>query len=666
VLKYIPAIWNDDASIVRDELMPFFDFDTQFFSQLIGGESKLTTTDEMRISYSFWTSWVRYNKILPFALFFLNVISAFILFYSVYVIAKYFYKRDDVYLYFLTFSSSSFLHFLLLYSKITHFYSLIFGFSFFALSLSLTLLEFGSIEKIKKSRLAAIVFLVLFNPAIHYHVLYYFIVIIFIVTFWIILWVSKHKNIWLEIKRSLLVVLWVFILSAIPYALFISFVTSRSQSSVETSIPVNYWMIYFTSNSLTHLFSLDTTAQIDMFRWGNYLIEKPRIIKMGVVIFFVTLLFFGKHVYKRLNNRQTVLLESSLVIFLISFYMSIGYVHLFSFHSILQSIALNIANSQFSLASLFNRMIFVFIQILRFPHRFTFIEHYFFIILCTVFFLLFIQYIKQKQRWLIVVLFICILIMPLLFIKDYREVLVSGNFDSYLHAYTIPQDLKNIKKIINQNPNNYLFILPSLESGRDIVVTPNMHYSFIDKYFIYYLNQPTFYYGVGANVFNKFRSFMVYRSILYGEDWWDEYLFRNIGITHILVPKSTQYRVEGLTYARNLEEILPVKLEKSNIYHKIYNGNEFDLYEIISPDNRLVNELIDLPWSKLTSYLNVEYQNNKENLKSYFPIQYSNFISQKGVINYLVTDNIEKSFYSLYFALNNKNNFYPSQELYHF
>lgn len=125
VIAAIPSVFKGDASIVREELVPFFDFKTQFWGE---GTSALTSSEEVRVSYSFWTAWVRQNNILPFAIVILNALSAFILFYAFHRIGRYIYKKS-LFGIVSAFLAALLIHTVLLYAKMAHFYVLIIGFS---------------------------------------------------------------------------------------------------------------------------------------------------------------------------------------------------------------------------------------------------------------------------------------------------------------------------------------------------------------------------------------------------------------------------------------------------------------------------------------------------------------------------------------------------------
>ena len=68
VLTAIPAILRGESVIVGDELVPFFNPESQLFDQARGEFSELTNGFEFRVRYSFLTTWVRHYLVLPFAI----------------------------------------------------------------------------------------------------------------------------------------------------------------------------------------------------------------------------------------------------------------------------------------------------------------------------------------------------------------------------------------------------------------------------------------------------------------------------------------------------------------------------------------------------------------------------------------------------------------------
>ena len=61
----IPSILGGEKVLSSDELVPFFDFPSQFVDQLFHPFNKLTNGAEFRVRYSFFTTWLRYWAVLP-------------------------------------------------------------------------------------------------------------------------------------------------------------------------------------------------------------------------------------------------------------------------------------------------------------------------------------------------------------------------------------------------------------------------------------------------------------------------------------------------------------------------------------------------------------------------------------------------------------------------
>ncbi|MEC9322426.1 MAG: hypothetical protein VYB90_01175, partial [Actinomycetota bacterium] len=63
----IPDILSGKRVLVGDELVPFFNPDSQLFEQAAGEFNELTNGYEFRVRYSFLTTWLRHYMVLPFA-----------------------------------------------------------------------------------------------------------------------------------------------------------------------------------------------------------------------------------------------------------------------------------------------------------------------------------------------------------------------------------------------------------------------------------------------------------------------------------------------------------------------------------------------------------------------------------------------------------------------
>src|SRR5690606_24572053 len=142
-----------------------------------------------------------------------------------------------------------------------------------------------------------------------------------------------------------------------------------------------------------------------------------------------------------------------------------------------------------------------------------------------------------------------------------------------------------------------------LESGREIL-QDGERYSFLDKYLIYYLNEPTLYYGVGANTENKLIAYLGYRAINYNETWWQDILANNLGITDILVPQHVAPREQGIAYLPNIGGKIDTSLSTSTAFEKPYDGADYMLYSLKSPPRKDSPLLINTNWESTLRYLN--------------------------------------------------------------
>ena len=605
--------------------------------------------------YSFWTAWVRHYQVLPFAIVILNAVSAFLLFYAFHRLGRYFYKNSLFGIIAATLAAVL-IHTILLYAKMAHFYVLIIGFSMFALSLSLMCEQLFFKLKLSKKYVLAISALTLFNPAIHYHVIFYVVTALIMIVHSLFTLIMNKKYFWRYVRRSLLFFALLILLSLVPYVVYIFLTSSSNLTGVSTQIPVNYWMIYYASLGLPFIFSLDTAGHLDLIRHGNYLTPIPRFGSMLVMFLIGGLLLFGK--WKSLHIVLKVFLLSMFVVMLLAMWMTIGYSDNspYSFHKVLGDIALFFSEMGGGIGSAMTGAIGTFINILRFPHRFQFIYFY----AAGVLFMIALVWLRAKflNRFSaltasISVIFIAL--FPVLANNDYRTALTSGDLASFVAPYRIPDDLKQIKSHLAGESNRKLFILPSLESGRE-VIQDNKSYSFLDKYLIYYLNKPTLYYGAGASTENKLASYLVYRAIAYKEKWWEYILANNLGITDIVVPKTAKQREKGITYLPGIEKKIQSSLAQSTDYKKSYSGEIYDLYSLATQPDQSTSTLIDTQWQNTLEYLNGE---NKFDHSVFFPLQMRQYL-QTGGRKQLLTDSTERSFYDFYSFLNRKQVFVPS------
>lgn len=640
IISHIPAIIRGDAAVVREELVPFFSFDDQYFSE---DTSSLTSSDDARVAYSFWAAWVRFNPFLPFALVIVNTVAAFILFYAFHRIGRQFYGRALIGV-----ASAAvaalLVHIVLLYAKVAHFYVLIIGFSMFCLSLSLICEQLYFRQAISKKNIAVVSLLVLFNPAIHYHVLFYFIFAVFIVALLILVLYTDRRKFWRTFKSSSLYLVAVGLLSGIPYIGLITLTAASSMTNAAAAIPVNYYMVKYASLSLPFIFSLNSAGHLDLLRHGNYVTEYPRAGTIVVTLIIVALFVFVP--FKRMLSQQRYFLVSLLAVLLFSGWMVIGYAQpgFVSFHVALGELTGQLARLDSAATDKFNSLVYTFINILRFPHRFQFIYFYAAGVLLTLGLPLLRKVLMERMgRGLATALVLAVGISPILLDKDYRDMVYTGNLAGFAAPYAIPDDLDRISGQLARQDETKLFILPTLESGREIADQGNK-YSFIDKFLIYKLNQPTLYYGAGGNTENKIGAYLVYYAINHKQKWWEDVMARNLGITNIVVPHKLEDREKGITYFPGIEKKIDAALADSVLYRRTYSGGSYSLYTLRNTAGKPAETLVDMEWSGVKLLLG-KRPSHGANYK--FPFQLQGFLNVSGEKK-VVSDSIQRTYYNLY------------------
>jgi hypothetical protein len=353
-----------------------------------------------------------------------------------------------------------------------------------------------------------------------------------------------------------------------------------------------------------------------------------------------------------------VFLITIFTVMLFAMWMTLGYSENapYSFHKVFGDIAIFFSNTGGVVGSTIAGLMSTFINILRFPHRFQFIYFYAAgILFMVVLYWLRLTFLRKFRPLIAAVFVILIGLFPIMANNDYRTAMTSGDLATFVSPYRIPNDLKNIKTELTAKNNTKLFILPTLESGREIL-QDGKRYSFLDKYLIYYLNEPTYYYGAGANTDNKLISYLVYRAIAYDEAWWQDILANNLGITDIVVPIKAMQREKGISYLPGIEEKIQKSLAGSSKYKKTYAGKDYALYSIQKPRDTNTTTLIDMQWQDTLEYLN---RKPHDDSATFFPLQMNKFVQANGNKK-LLTDSIERSFYDLYSAKAADRTFVPN------
>jgi hypothetical protein len=373
LLVQAPAMASGNASIVREELVPFFNYHTQYIPK---NNSKLTGSNEFRVVYAYWTSWTRQNAILPYMLVIVNTLSATILFYAFYRIARNYEFVDHLpRAAFLSFIAALVIHLLLLYSKIAHFYTLILGFSMYALAMTYVFEQFFFLKRLRWRNVGIAGLLVLLNPAIHYHVIFYLTLGIALLIQAVFLLVMNTEDKLRILLKNISTGVIVGLLSLIPYLAYLK-LALPSATDAFAQAPVDYWSIYYSSVPLTYLFSLDGLGHVDLYRHGNYLAPSPRIFIL--LIFAVIPISFLLKYHQQYGEHRKMFLTSLLAFILAAVWMSIGYSTpgIFTFHKFLGDVSAFFAEQTGAVAHMLVTITGMFINVLRYPHRFELLFYY--------------------------------------------------------------------------------------------------------------------------------------------------------------------------------------------------------------------------------------------------------------------------------------------------
>lgn len=675
VVLSIPAIIGGKSVISGDELVPFFNHKTQLLDQAKGEFNELTHGYEFRVRYSFLTTWMRHYLILPFAI--LLVIPG--IFCGAYLstawfINKVFTNLSSKSIYLTAGFPTALIYMIILYAKITHFYTLFIG--LFMMMLSIYYLLYGLLFATKWCKyIIGACLLTLFNPAVHYLILFtlFFAITSATLVFGELLkWVrkggrpknlikipavtnkiirSKHKfklskyviNKYSSktIKRVIFSSLALLLVTLIPYALFVKFIALDGVDNLSETIPGDYYFIKDASVSWLHILSWDLAGIMDKILFGDYLAKIPRVPNIIYsLLMFIPLIIPGirRKLTKKRSHRQLFWVIYTLLGF--SFWATIGYAEpswFPTFHRTLSGVTMLVYSTETIFGEFSLIISSTIVQVLRFPHRFQLIIFALAPMIMTLTLTLAADnlYSKTKQKYtdkskskffrspLLTRLAVTILTGLIFFIpfwsnSPYRKVYGSGNFGHFLTPVEL-RDLKSLKTQLDQIPTGKTIVMPPAESGKLVTDINGIDHKYIDKFYMYYLDKPSFYYGLTGDAQNKFNFFLILRGIYYQQDWWINPL-RDIGVKYIAYNKNLRnnYGI-GAEYLPDVESFTQAAIERQSKYiKKLYENESFILYEVKDqpPDNR-EKLLIDSSWKE---YLNLVY--NRLDLSQCYDFEY--------------------------------------------
>ena len=230
---------------------------------------------------------------------------------------------------------------------------------------------------------------------------------------------------------------------------------------------------------------------------------------------------------------------------------------------------------------------------------------------------------------------------PLLSNSTYRAAYGSGDFGGFLAAYPV-EDLKDLKEELVKMPKGKTVVLPPTETAKLVVGPDEKTHKFIDKFYIYYLDQPSFYYGLTGDKQNKFEFFLLLRALYYKQDWWVD-IARDMGLEYIVLNKQVENnRGVGAEYLPDIETYLREGIEAvPEQVRQVYENDSFVLYRLDdpAPPNRPVL-LFDTSWK---GFLDTVY--NRLDLSRCYDFRYiSDFAgTETGEPVELITDDAQEA-----------------------
>ncbi len=316
----IPSVLNGAAVINGDELVPFFNPTSQLIDQAAGKFNQLTNGYEFRVRYAFLTTWMRYYKVLPFAIILVIPTITYVGYLGVsWFLSASLKALSPPLIYGASAAPVAVIYLIMTYSKVTHFYTLILGFSMFLIAA--VLVTYGLIFAARRPYwyIAAAAVITLFNPAVHYLILFALyqsmtvggLILLEGIRFlrsgllrrawpprnWLrylspkAIWRQRQAVMGSTLARAVMAMVVLGVFALLPYGLFVKFVALRGVPNLSETVPGDFYFITDASISYNHLLALDMAGIMDKWMTGDYLAREPRYANMVYTLALLLPLF---------------------------------------------------------------------------------------------------------------------------------------------------------------------------------------------------------------------------------------------------------------------------------------------------------------------------------------------------------------------------------------
>jgi hypothetical protein len=589
----IGCSFQPDCVLQQEELVPYFNLDTQLMDNIFSTHDELLDRTEIRAEYFFVTSWARYYQILPISLVLFSTLSLILIYYGLLIFYRTFLdknpdKKDLFALY--TIALIPFL--LLLLSKLTHFYSLIIGFAIFFLEIILFL---AGIKNKNKKYLIISGALFLFNPAIHFILLSFLLKLSSLFIFW--------KKI--ELKYFISALFIPFGLKLLQFSYFI-----LNSSAVSGSVEVYYNLFSNSKIGLLRALTLEPFSQISSFFSGYYLTPEYGFLALSIIIFsLIGSLFIS-------NQKRSI---KNIYFFLISITLISLSLQTFNLFPSPYYLFLKIFN--YDVPSFLQKLAFLIANIFRYPHRFQFLTYFSLPLLISISYYIIRQKLIKNKGILNIIL---ILLVFSIFSIYSVSLVTSGDFNGFLSEKKIENDLIEIKTILKEvsDTENRVIVLPFSGMGTRLNNIKGAS-EYIDPFLLWQINVPS----------KELASSTDYKNIIKGVKF-VEYTSRNDienfkllaqenNISFILI-NNDLYRKDGKIYLSKywdkkesrqiIEGIYTFLNENNESFTSLYKGEKYSLIKISHSkkenSSNSINNIAVIPFP-LTNLLNEKSKNVK-------------------------------------------------------